>query len=108
MYATITKEELAKLFTDAGVVAANDDGKKDDSYVSGEVQFAFSKVGELEEILIAPVYETKEGYVNGEFINAPDTLWNEEKKAKKYLDDKKSLRKRKRLLPPKNLLQVRR
>ena len=88
VYATISKEDLAKLFEDAVEVPSNDDGKKDDSYVSGEVQFIFTKEGELEEILIAPVYETEDGYANGECISAPDALWNEEKKAKKYLKDK--------------------
>ncbi|MBQ3905973.1 MAG: hypothetical protein II743_04315 [Lachnospiraceae bacterium] len=88
VYATISKEDLAKLFEDVVEVPSNDDGKKDDSYVSGEVQFIFTKEGELEEILIAPVYETEDGYANGECISAPDVLWNEEKKAKKYLKDK--------------------
>ena len=60
VYATISKEDLAKLFEDAVEVPSNDDGKKDDSYVSGEVQFIFTKEGELEEILIAPVYETED------------------------------------------------
>ncbi len=99
VYAEISKEDIAKLFADAGAVAANDDGEKDDSYVSGEVQFFFSKEGELNEILIAPVYETEDGYVNGESIDAPEALWKEEKKAKKYLDDKLKPAKKKTASP---------
>ena len=87
VYAEISKEDLAKILKDAKEVPVNDDGKKDDSYVSGEVQFIFSKEGQLNEILIAPVYETKDGFVNGECISAPEVLWDEEKKAKKYLKD---------------------
>lgn len=88
VYAEISKEDLAKIFKNAKEVPVNDDGKKDDSYVSGEVQFIFSKEGQLNEILIAPVYETKDGCVNGECISAPEALWDEGKKAKKYLKDK--------------------
>ncbi|ADL36331.1 hypothetical protein bpr_II394 (plasmid) [Butyrivibrio proteoclasticus B316] len=85
--AKVSKEDLKKIFEDAGKVPKNDCLEEDDSYIFGEIQFMFSKdMSSLDEILVFPVYGDDEGgEVNGDFINAPDSFTSFGKEAREYL-----------------------
>ncbi len=86
--AALTKEEVTAIFAGAGEQPKNSNMEPDDSYVSGEVQYIFDKEdNSLNEVLIYPCYEEDDSLTNGDFINAPDSFWGEEKEkeAREYL-----------------------
>ena len=52
---------------------------EDDSYTCGDLQYMLNKDGNLEEILLFPVYETEDGLENGEdFVSIDDDEFSEE------------------------------
>ncbi len=87
VYARITKEAVKKLFAAEDLPTINEEGREDNDYIEGEVQFIFDADGvTLNEILIFPVYSDGECLLNGDFINAPDFFWGLEEEARKELE----------------------
>lgn len=91
VYAEISKEQVKEIFDNAGAVPKNESLEPDGSYVSGEIQFNFDKdTDKLTEILVFPVYmdpddSNNQCQLNGDFINAPDGLWELETQAREFL-----------------------
>ncbi len=85
VYAKISKEDTKKLYESAGETPINQNGAEDHSYIEGEVQFIFEKDQTLSEILLFPVYEEDDGFINGDFIPGPEGLWAKEDEARKIL-----------------------
>ncbi len=76
VYYEISTALLKALFDDAGEQPKNDILVADDSYIKGEVQYNFSKEGELEEVLLLPVYTNEDGEpIAGDYISAPERFW---------------------------------
>lgn len=81
--AEISKEEVLKLFNEAGQIPKNSNMEPDNSFVSGEVQYVIDKDQsspddlKISEITIWPVYANDEdrSLENGDFINAGDSWW---------------------------------
>ena len=78
--AEISKEELKDVFERKNRAPRNEDLEEDDSYVAGEVQYLFEKdMSDVQEVLVYPVYDDGEGgFINGDFIPAPNEYWSEE------------------------------
>lgn len=88
--ARISKEDLKALYDDAHCIPCNEDGKEDDTYIEGEIQFLFNKDTDVvDEILAFPVYEENEGIVNGDFIDVTTELWEYREDAAKFLNNNK-------------------
>lgn len=68
----ISKENVQLIYELFDTQPKNDNYDPDDSYISGEIRFNFSKeTNELEEVLLFPVYEDAPedyGLKNGDFI----------------------------------------
>lgn len=79
VYVEISKDITEQLFKSAREIPVNVNGKHDESYVSGELQFIFEKgTGNLIEILLFPVYRSSSSgdFINGDFIDSPDSIYN--------------------------------
>ena len=77
VYVKLSKEDTEKIFKDMDSTPKNEYNEPDDSFTEGEMQFSFSKDGNLEEILVFPVYTDadSDAMSNGDFINAPNYIY---------------------------------
>ena len=77
VYVQLSREDTEKIFKDMDSIPKNEYNESDDSFTKGEMQFIFSKDGNLEEILVFPVYEDTDcdAMTNGDFINAPNYIY---------------------------------
>ena len=87
VYISISKEYTKDLFNEAGEIPYNSYGDKDESYIKGDIQYIFEKgTTNLDEILLFPVYEEEDSFINGEFINAPDSVVKDQELFNKVKD----------------------
>ncbi len=74
--AYLSKEQVKDIFTECGETPKDMLMENNEDYLEGELQFNFDKdTKRLTEILVFPVYASIEGLANGDFINAPDYIW---------------------------------
>lgn len=73
IYTEAPKEAVDYYFKKEGITPTDNDGKENENYNSGDVQFIFDADWNLQEVLIFPVYEDCDGYSNGEnFVTITD------------------------------------
>lgn len=86
--AEITRDEVSKIFADRRATPKDNNLEENDSFVSGEIQYVFSKdMSTLDEVLVYPVYDNDGCLENGDFIDAPDSFWENEKAAREAIMD---------------------
>ena len=77
--AEIDGEELEGIFKELGRTPRNCVLAEDDSFVVGEIQYIFEPdMSGIQEVLVYPVYADESGFINGDFVAAPDRYWSKE------------------------------
>jgi len=78
LYYKVSKEKTEAIYKAFSENPINPEGEPDDSYVEGDLQFHFdSESGELQEILLLPVYDDGEGFADGDFISLDDDYFED-------------------------------
>lgn len=82
--AELSKVQTRELFAAVWATPYNDLYEPDENYIGGELQFNFDKeTKELTEVLLFPIYGTEDNKLCGDFVDAPDYIWEKFEEAAK-------------------------